>query len=472
MARHDPAPYRELRDWLSRSMAEAQAILPTLLDLPLPAFHLKLSVRPELRTAGMMQCLLDLAEKTLGRMRRHAFELTTIAVEIVEEVVLPPQEQGIRQRLRGQAWKIHARALRGLGQLENAHEAISTARAAFGTDPANGWYLATVDSIEARILHALGRPEEALALAQRAVLALRSYDDAEGLLEAGLTEALLVRELDGWDAMVRRWLEISERAHEFRDESLIARLDYQIGIFELRHGSSRIAWECLRSACDEFRRLGRTAEAVAAHRAMADAAMQLQRPNDAISERYKAYGDLLRSGDLHEAAVVAAEILEVLLSVKRDHEAVSFASSLATVFEELGLPSSASYAFHWLRWRAEAKQLSVDDAVAVRRYFEDLFLTPNAPFEPPDRDRILPQIVRLDDFEAALAPLGRGAHLYIALLEHRIAATPERNPVLRNGLRIFRARAYARYPALRIFYTYQDEVVYLLHVDLDDELAE
>ncbi|MGZ5441454.1 MAG: hypothetical protein ACXW5U_07195 [Thermoanaerobaculia bacterium] len=472
MARRDPAPYRELRDWLSQSMAEAEAILPALLDLPLPVFHLKLSVRPELRTVGMMQCLLDLAEKTLGRMRRHAFELTTIAVEIVEEVVLPPHEQEIRQRLRGQAWKTHARALRGLGRLEKAHEAISTARAAFGADPANGWFLATVDSIEARILHGLGRRKEALALAQRAVLALLSYEDAEGLLEAGLTEALIVREVDGWDAMARRWLEIAERAHELRDESLLARLDYQIGIFELRHGSSRIAWQCLRSACDEFRRLGMTAEAIAAHRAMADVAMRLQRPNDAISERYKAYGDLLRSGDLHAAAVVAAQILEVLLPLGRDHEAVSFASGLAAVFEERGLPSSALYAFHWLRWRSEAKVLSVDDAVAVRRYFEDLFLRPRAVFEPPDRERFLREIVRLDDFEAALGSLGPGAHLYVALLEQRIAATPERNPVLKNGLRILRARAYARYPALRIFYTYDDAAVYLLHVDLDDELAE
>ena len=195
MARNDPAPYRELRDWLSRSVAEAEAILPELLDLPLPVFHLKLSVRPELRTVGMMQCLLDLAEKTLGRFRRHAFELTSIAVEIVEEVVLPLHEEKIRQRLRGQAWKTHARALRALGRLAQAQEAISVARDAFGTDPANGWYVATVDSIEARILHGLGRREEALALARRAVLALLSYEDAEGLLDAGLTEALIVPDM-------------------------------------------------------------------------------------------------------------------------------------------------------------------------------------------------------------------------------------------------------------------------------------
>ena len=472
MGRNDPAPYRELRDWLSRSVAEAEAVLPELLDLPLPVFHLKLSVRPELRTAGMMQCLLDLAGKALGRMRHHAYDLTSIAVEIVDEIVLPPDEQEIARRLRGQAWKTHARALRGIGRLEDAHEAIAVARAAFGTDPANDWYVATVDSIEARILHALGRPEEALALARRAALALRACKDEEGSLEAALTEALILREVHGWDALARRWLEISEVAHEFREESVIAWLDYQIGIYELRHGSASRAWIALQSAADEFGRLGRTAEAIAAHRAIADVALHLQRPNAAISERYTAYGELLRTGDLHDAAVVAAQILETLLPVGRDHEARSFASSLAAVFEERGLPPTALGALQWLRSRSEAHELSVDDAVAVRRYFEDLFLRPRAPFEPPERDPFSREIVRLDDFEAALAALGPRASLYVALLQQRIAATPDRNPVLRNDTRLFRARAYARYPALRIFYTYDDAAVYLLHVDLDDELAE
>ena len=71
------------------------------------------------------------------------------------------------------------------------------------------------------------------------------------------------------------------------------------------------------------------------------------------------------------------------------------------------------------------------------------------------------------------ATFGIGANLYVAMLEQRIAATAERNPVLLNGtMRLFRARAYARYPALRIFYTYDDTAVYLLYVDLEDELAE
>lgn len=472
MRRNGPAALRELHDWLSPRMAEAEAILPELLDLPLPALHLRLSVRPELRTVGIMQSLLDLAEKTLGRFRHHAYQLTSIAVEIVEEIVLPPEEQDIARRLRGQAWKTYARALRGIGRLEAAQEAVSTARAAFEGGHDNEWYLATVDVVEARILHELGHPREALPLARCAQSVLLRHDDDEGYLKACLAEALILRKLEGWEAMTAFWLSVSEVQHEQERHRVVARLDYHAGLFELRHGSPRQAWHALTEACNAFRRLGMTAEAIAAHRAMAEAAIHLRWPSRAVSERYMAYRALLEIGSLDEAAAVAAQTLEVLLPVGRSHEAVSFATSLPAVFEDAGLRASALQAFRWLRGRADSGELAVDDAVAVRCYFEDLFLRPNAPFEAPDRTRRVWEIRRSDDYESALATLGGAANLYLHMIERRIAAAPDRNPVLRGNQRLFRARAYARYPALRVFYTYDDTAVYLLYVDLDDELAE
>ncbi len=473
MTRHDPAPLRELRDWLSQSVAAAEAMLPGLLDLPLPVFHLKLSVRPELRTAGMMQCLLDLAEKALGRFRRRAYELTSIAVEIVDEIVLPREDQQVAQRLRAQAWKTHARALRGIGRLAEAYEAISGARSAFTTFRGNDWYLATIDSIEAEILHSLGRRKEAAVLARRASATLLEQQDHDGYLRAMMTLALILREDAGPEAMNEITWEISETADFLAEESLFSRWKYPIGVFELEHGSLRDARLWLTGACKELRALGRTADAIAAHRALAEVAIRLGHPHEAISQRYTAYGDLLRIGALDEAAVVAAQLVELVLpDPRRVHEIRSFAASLHGVFEPLGMPASALRALAWLGERAEEQLLSVADAIEVRRYFEDLFLRPNAPFEVPDRTRKTRALVREEDYESALASLSTTANLYAALLEPRIAAMPERNRVLRNNLRLFVARAYARYPALRIFYTYDEDAVYLVYVELDDELAE
>ncbi len=471
MAHTDPAPLRELRDWLSQSVAEAEALLPELLDLPLPRLHLRLSTRPALRTVGVMQCLLDLAEKALGRFRRHAYELTAIAVEIVEEVVLPPQEQEIAWRLRGQAWKTHARALRGIGRLDAAHEAIAAARAAFAGTAANHWYLATTDSIEARILCDLGRREDALPLARRAAEVLLAHDDPEGFLKAKMTEALIVYEEHGWRAVLDLWLETGRLARAY-DEQYVTRLMFQMGLFELRLGMAHRAWSSLSLVSLEYELTGTMSEAIAAHRALADAAIQLRRPHVAVSERYMAFGLLLRAGALDDAAVVAMQILELLLPLGRNHEAASFAAKLPAVFEDRGMRTPALQAFVWLHGRAEAGSLGVEDAMCVRQYFDDLFLRPNAPFEAPARERLVREIVRGEDFESALAVLGTGANLYAAMLEQRIAAAPERNPVLvGHRMRLFRARSYARYPALRIFYMFDDDAVYLMYVDLDDELA-
>jgi tetratricopeptide (TPR) repeat protein len=460
MARHDPAPLRELRDWLSQSVADAQAILPDLLDLPLPALHLKLSVRPQLRTAGMMQCLLDLAEKALGRFRHRAYELTSIAVEIVDELLLAPHERLIAHRLRAQAWKTHARALRGLGRPEAALEAISVARRVLAGDGGNEWFLATVDAIEARILHALGRGEEALPLARRAARVLLAYDDHEEFVKATVAEASILNDLG------RPWLVPSA------DESLVARLKYHRGVFALRHGSAETAWQTLSSVCDELRALGLTAEAIGAHRAMAEAATRLGRPHDAISERYKAFAELLRGGDLDEAAAEAAQIVAQLLPAGRTHEAESFAAGLPGAFESLGLRASALEALVWLRARAEAGRLGVEDAVAVRCYFHDLFVRPNARFEIPGGAPGARRIERLAEFEAALVPLGIDAYFLVNMIEQELAAAPERNPVVRGDVRMVRARGYARYPALRIFYKYDAGTVYLLSVEPGDELLD
>lgn len=300
---------------------------------------------------------------------------------------------------------------------------------------------------------------------------LLAHDDPEGFLKVKMTEALIAYETYGWQAVLDLWPETALLARAY-GEQYVTRLMFQMGLFELRLGMTPGAWSSLSLVSLAYEVTRTTPEAIAVHRALADAAIQLKRPHVAVSERYMAFGLLLRTGVLDDAAAVAMQILELLLPLGRNHEAASFAAKLPAVFEDHGMHAPALQAFAWLRGRAEAGALGVEDAMCVRQYFDDRFLRPNAPFEAPARERLVREIVRGEEFEAALAALGTGANLYAAMLEQRIAAAPERNPVLEGyQMRLFRARSYARYPALRIFYMFDDEAVYLLYVDLDDELA-
>lgn len=82
------------------------------------------------------------------------------------------------------------------------------------------------------------------------------------------------------------------------------------------------------------------------------------------------------------------------------------------------------------------------------------------------------RIVTFDDFDRAAAELAvPAADRMLSALIQSIAADPYRFPTLAGlTVRVLRSRSYGPYPALRIFYTFDEEAVYLLHVEMYDEL--
>jgi hypothetical protein len=94
--------------------------------------------------------------------------------------------------------------------------------------------------------------------------------------------------------------------------------------------------------------------------------------------------------------------------------------------------------------------------------------------EETKEDGLARRIVAHDDFETALVSFGspEAEHLARALAAY-IAEDPGRHTSAFSGLavRVLRSRAWGTYPALRIFYTYDEEAVHLLHIEVYDELA-
>jgi hypothetical protein len=84
------------------------------------------------------------------------------------------------------------------------------------------------------------------------------------------------------------------------------------------------------------------------------------------------------------------------------------------------------------------------------------------------------RIVTADEFDRALVALESPAAARLAgMLARYLAGTPEREPLVDGvGVRLLQCRAYGEYPALRLFYGYNDDALYLLHVEVFDELAE
>ena len=83
------------------------------------------------------------------------------------------------------------------------------------------------------------------------------------------------------------------------------------------------------------------------------------------------------------------------------------------------------------------------------------------------------RIITVARFDQALVALESPAAARLAgMLARYLAATPEREPVVDGvGVRVLHCRAYAEYPALRLFYGYNDDALYLLDLEEFDELA-
>ena len=92
----------------------------------------------------------------------------------------------------------------------------------------------------------------------------------------------------------------------------------------------------------------------------------------------------------------------------------------------------------------------------------------------PSASRLPRRLVADDDFETAVDALGSPEAKRIAhALVRSIGDDPERHTTAFSDLtvRVLRSRALGEYPALRIFYSFDASAVYLLHVELYDELA-
>ena len=80
------------------------------------------------------------------------------------------------------------------------------------------------------------------------------------------------------------------------------------------------------------------------------------------------------------------EILALLLEGGREAELAALAHTLVTSFRDAGMTQGALEAFTYLRARTLVGEgnLTSDDVVAVRHYFEDLRQRPNARFVIPE----------------------------------------------------------------------------------------
>ena len=370
---------RELEEWLRASNADAARQLPDLLDLPPAVLRREMVGRAELRTAGMMEQLIALAQDALVRYPRRAYELTSILLDFAPMVEVPTDRAVVVVRLHASAWKEHARALCALNRSEEAREALTTARGLYKQTPAHDWYVATVDLLEAPLVHDGGDAAGALELVRRAGAEFALHHDYEHLVEARMLEVWMHCVAGNDVAADDVFTATADLAYLRRHPTLLARMTIKQARFHLRRGNAEVASRMFKQAAEAFEREGLMQEAIRTRWYLAESLTARSRIPEAISEYHKVWATLLDSGATNDAAIAAAEAVELLLVAGRDAEVPALTETLVDAFRPK-LTQNALEALTYLDARAAAGTITRDDATTVRRYFEDLRQQPHARF--------------------------------------------------------------------------------------------
>ena len=374
---------REFERWLSASIAEAEGVVPDLLDLPARLLRQEIRLRRELRTVGVMRRLVNVAHDALERYPSRAYELTAIVTRYASSVQVPLAFEHVARTLHGEAWREHAAALHALGRKAQARRAIGTARTFFADTPREVWLLGTADLVEAPLLHECGRRGEALEVVRQAAERFGVARDHGRYVEARMLECWMLRLAGDPAGVEQAWRAMHEGARDRRDHGIMARIAAKLGRLELREGSPDEAARLLKHALALFEATGSNEEAIHVRGDLAEAMAVLGRVHEAISEYHKVRAELLDRGSLTDAALAAAATVDLYLTAQRDEELPALTATLATTFRDAGLPMQALEPFGYLWGQARNGRLTHEDVVCVRRFFEDLPLRPRARFRAP-----------------------------------------------------------------------------------------
>lgn len=359
--------------WLQNNRDEAERWLPHFLALDGPDLNREVGRHWELQP-GISRLLLEVVDDMAGRDPARAHELTTVVTEYAGSSASPPCHR-LEPFLRANAWTAHAEALRGLDRHLEALAAITAALDACRERDAgaSAWSTALAEVVEGQILHDMGESAEALRLIRAGAEVILLHGDVRRYVQVRMYEALILWETGERTAAAEVWRAMAREAAQRGDAVYMAVLESAVAVFQLRHGGAEAAARLFEIAHDVFDNEGLTLEAIRARRGMAEAAAVRGRHHDAISEYYKVQALALAAGNLREAALASAEIVDLLLLSGRGREVLPLARSMMSVFTEAGQKNAVN---SWLLIRnfALTDRLTPSKVDVLRNFFRNFVI--------------------------------------------------------------------------------------------------
>lgn len=293
--------------------------------------------------------LIALAHDALSRDPNRAVWISRLAIRAA---AAPIDE--------GDAWREYAAALLEVGEYEDAHAAVEPARTVYRAAGGAEHNEAVLGAIEGRILHELGDSLRGLRRIDDSARTLLRLNDKKTYVRVRSIYAMVLFNLCRYSEAAETY---AEMVNDYDTETLAYAVN-MIGRCAVKLGDVSRAQQCFETALDMFEQLGLHAEMPRVRKGIAEILLVQGRIHEAISELYKARAEFLAMSLPVMAALVALDIVELLLYVGRTSE-------IELICAEQ-LPRSASDAFAGLRDLAGRAAVTGQDVQRVRDFLERL----------------------------------------------------------------------------------------------------
>jgi tetratricopeptide (TPR) repeat protein len=294
--------------------------------------------------------LIGLAHDALSRDPNRAVWISRLAIRAAREGETLIDE--------GDAWREYAAALLEVGDYEDAHVAVERARMVYQLISGAEHNEAVLWAVEGRVLHELGDSIRALQRIDASARTLLRLNDKKTYVRVRSIYAVVLFALCRYREAADMYAEMVNDC----DAETLAHVVLMIGRCAVKLGEIERAQQCFETALQMFDELGLRPEIPRVRKGIADILLVQGRTHEAISELYKARAEFLAMSLPVMAALVALDIVELLIGIGRTSE-------IALLCDD-AMPRIIANAFAALRELAD--RATGQDVQRVRDFLERL----------------------------------------------------------------------------------------------------
>lgn len=374
--------------FLNRQSDAGRVDLSILRDTPVARWS-ELFVAPGAsRSYGAVRSMLAYAREQFDRDPGLAVAITRYVTDRIDEIEPVGESVIIEPFIRGLAWKEHANALYGAGEVTEAAGAAEKAIAVFSASPVFESDLASANLVRAMSLHALGSTGDALQLAVASLRLFGAHADPAMYLVAVQVCGGLLFDLEEYSSALDAYRVALSVAEELTNQREYARMLNNLGTCNVCLNNMEIAERQLQQAFRLFQQQGMESEMLRTVTALARITSLQGNVDRALDACHSIYADLLYHGLTLSAAQVLVELMAVMTEMTGKPEyARNEGSRLAAALgEEENVPANLRAAMVFLVQRTVGARTTSQLGAAishVKTFLRDVMFSPVKEFVTP-----------------------------------------------------------------------------------------